>query len=338
MSNVVVIGGGTGTYTVLSGLKKYPFDLTSIVTVADSGGSTGRLRDEFGTLPAGDFRMALIALASTDEDAEILRRLFLYRFDKGEKGLKGHNFGNLFLVAMADLLGSYEKAIEYTSRILRVKGKVIPITPKPVDLVAEYEDGTVFHGEANIDEPPKKHNGKQRIKKLWVEPESTITADASLKILQADYIIIGPGDLYTSLLANIVVGGTSAAIKKSKAKLIYVVNFVTKYGQTYGFSAKDHVEELYKYVERYPDYILVAENSFSKKILKKYKEEHDFPVKNDLQKFKRSKVIVGDLIAREEIKKPSGDVLKRSLIRHDPDRLAWEIVKIIKENDLSVSI
>ena len=208
MTKVVVIGGGTGSHTLLSGLKKYPFDLTSIVTVADSGGSTGRLRDEFGSLPVGDFRMALTALAPTDEEAEILRKLFLYRFDKGEAGLKGHSFGNLFLVALGNILGSNEKAIQYTSKILRVTGKVLPVTSQPLNLVAEYEDGSILYGEASIDEPPKGHNGKQRIKKLWVEPDLVITADASYEILNADYVILGPGDLYTSILANIVINGT----------------------------------------------------------------------------------------------------------------------------------
>jgi uncharacterized cofD-like protein len=337
MTKVVVIGGGTGTHTILSGLKKYPFDLTSVVTVADSGGSTGRLRDEFGDLPVGDFRMALAALAP-DEEAEVLRKLFLYRFDKGEKGLKGHNFGNLLLVALGDILGSYEKAIQYASLILRVKGQVLPITSQPVTLVAEYEDGSVQYGEAAIDDPPKSHDGKMKIKKLWVEPEVVISKKTSLEILQADYIILGPGDLYTSLLANIVVNGTATSLKKSKAKIIFVVNLVTKYGQTHDFTAKDFIEEMAKYIDRYPDFVLMYSDEFPKRILKKYEGEKAYPVKDDLKSFKKSEVIHAKLLAQEEIKKPSGDVLKRSLLRHDPDKLAWEIVKIIKETDLSISI
>lgn len=338
MTKVVVIGGGTGTHTVLSGLKKYPFELTSIVTVADSGGSTGRLRDEFGALPVGDFRMALTALAPSDEESDILRQLFLYRFDKGEDGLKGHNFGNLFLVALGDILNSTRKAIEYTSRILRVTGRVMPVTAKSINLVAEYEDGTILYGEANIDEPPKNHNGKQRIKKLWVEPASVINADASQAILDADYIVLGPGDMYTSLLANVVVDGTAAAIKKSKAELIYVSNIMTKYGQTHGFTAKDHVEEITKYVGRYPDVVLLNSSEYPKKILKRYEKEFAYPVKGQLSGYKKSAVVKANLLAEEVVKKPSGDVLKRSLLRHDSDKLAWEIVKIIKERDLSVSI
>ncbi len=338
MTKVVVIGGGTGSHTLLSGLKKYPFDLTSIVTVADSGGSTGRLRDEFGSLPVGDFRMALTALAPTDDEAEILRKLFLYRFDKGEEGLKGHNFGNLFLVALGNILGSYEKAIQYTSKILRVTGKVLPITSEPVNLVAEYEDGTTLYGEASIDEPPENHDGKQRIKKLWVEPDSTITADASYEILHADYIILGPGDLYTSILANIVINGTAVAIRKSKAGFIYISNLMTRYGQTYNFSVRDYINELVRYIDREPDYVLMDRSEYSKEILKKYEEEDAHPVKDDLGENEHFEVVRAKILAEEEFTKSSGDVLKRSLLRHDPDKLAWEVVKIIKERDLSVSI
>ncbi|OGC47291.1 hypothetical protein A2886_03625 [candidate division WWE3 bacterium RIFCSPHIGHO2_01_FULL_42_13] len=338
MTKVVVIGGGTGSHTLLSGLKKYPFDLTSIVTVADSGGSTGRLRDEFGSLPVGDFRMALTALAPTDEEAEILRKLFLYRFDKGEEGLKGHNFGNLFLVALGNILGSYEKAIQYTSKILRVTGKVLPITSQPVNLVAEYEDGTTLYGEANIDEPPKDHNGKQRIKKLWVEPDSVITADASYEILNADYVILGPGDLYTSLLANVVVSGTAVAIRKSRGIFIYVSNLMTKYVQTYGFSVRDHINELEKYIDRTPDYVLLDDSEFPKDVLKRYEAEDAYVVKDDLGKKEDFEIARASVLAKEEFVKNSGDLIKRSLLRHDPDKLAWEVVKIIKEHDLSVSI
>ena len=338
MTKVVVIGGGTGTHTVLSGLKKYPFDLTSIVTVADSGGSTGRLRDEFGELPVGDFRMALVALAPTDEEAEILRKLFLYRFDKGEDGLKGHNFGNLFLVALGDILGSTRKAVEYTSRILRVTGKVMPVAAKPVNLVAEYEDGSILYGEAKIDDPPKDHNGKLKIRKLWVEPDYVVNPDTAQEILDADYIILGPGDLYTSLLANIVVKGTETAIRKSKARIIYVANLMTKCGQTDGFSAKDHIAELEKYIGKPPDVVIIDRSEYPKSILKRYEAEFAYPVEDDLGDGDPWEIVRANLLTGHEIKKPSGDVLKRSLLRHDPDKLAWEIVKVIKERDLSVPL
>jgi uncharacterized cofD-like protein len=337
-TKIVTIGGGTGTHTVLSGLKKYPFDLTAIVTVADSGGSTGRLRDEFGALPVGDFRMALTALAATDEEADILRELFLYRFNKGKDGLRGHNFGNLFLVAMADVLGSYEKAIEYASKILRINGTVVPITSAPVDLCAEYEDGSILEEEAVIDEPAEGFNGKQRIVDLWIQPNLSITKEAMRAILEAEFIVLGPGDLYTSIFPNLVVKGTKAAIKKSRAKIIYVVNLITKYGQTYKFTARDHVDEITKYLEKSPDFVLVNSIELPERILKKYKEEKNFPVKDNLKKKEDFEVIRADVLVPREIQKREGDAVRRSLIRHDPDKLAWEIVKIVKETDLTTQI
>lgn len=329
MINVVTIGGGTGSHTVLSGLKKYPINLTAVVTAADSGGSTGRLRDEFGFLPVGDFRMALAALASSEEEAQLLRKLFLYRFSKGEDGLKGHNFGNLFIVAMADIVGSYDKAIEYTSRILNVKGRVLPITSEPVNLHAEYEDGSKLSEEANIDEPPKEHDGKLKITKLWVEPGIPIARKTSRAILEADYIILGPGDLYTSIFPNLVVRGTKTSVEKSGAKIIYVENLMTKYGQTYGYTAKDHVEEVKKYLGKYPDFVLINNTKLPERILEDYKEENDFPVNDNLEENDFYEIIREDILVPKEIKKVSGDTVKRSLLRHDPDKLAWEIIKVI---------
>ncbi len=326
---VVVIGGGTGTYTVLSGLKKYPLDLTAIVTASDSGGSTGKLRDEFGSLPVGDVRMALAALSDDPEESNFLRKLFLYRFDKGD-GLKGHNFGNLFLVAMAEVLGSQEQAILYASEILRVKGKVLPVSERDSHLVAEYENGQLVFGETHIDEPGDGFDGKMRIKKLWMQPEVKISDSAKKAILNADIIVIGPGDLYTSLLANVVVSGVPEAIKKSKAKLVFVVNLIAKWGQTFDFNVSDHVEEFKKYVGKYPDYVLVNDKALPKSILKKYELENGGPVRDDLlRKNTPYKVVRADLLGEEVIKKSSGDVLKRSLIRHDSQKLARVVYNLV---------
>lgn len=330
---LVTIGGGTGTHTLLSGLKKFPFSITSIVTVADSGGSTGRLRDEFGALPVGDFRMALTALASGEEESNILRQLFLYRFDRGSDGLRGHNFGNLFLVAMADILGSYDKAIKYTSEILNVRGRVLPVTNMPVDLFAEYEDGSVIKGEALIDTPIEGHDGKKKIIKLWSEPYAPIDVDAMQAILDADYIIFGPGDLYTSILPNIIVDGTAAALCKTNAKLIYVMNLVTKYGQTHEFTAKTHVDELTKYVGKGPDFVLINSETLPTEVLENYKIENAFPVVDDLLQDDVS-IRRASIIATTTVKSIKGDSLHRSLLRHDSDKLAWEIVKIVTENAL----
>lgn len=329
MKKVVVIGGGTGTFTVLSGLKKFPVDLTAIVTVADSGGSTGRLRDQFGILPPGDFRMALVALSPEDDDQQVLRQLFLYRFSQGEPGLLGHNFGNLFLTALTSILKSDEEALAYASKILRIKGKVLPVTTKAVSLVASYEDGSVLKGETYIDEPPEDHDCTRRIKELWLEPEAICSPAVTSALLDADMIILGPGDLYTSILANIVVKGMSAALQKTGAKLAYIVNLMTKYGQTTGFTASDHVEELTKYIERYPDLVLVNSTKYSDEILALYEGEKGEPVLDDLND-KKYTVLREDLASDFVFEKSKSDNLKRSLIRHDPDKLAWELMKYLK--------
>ncbi len=329
--NIVVIGGGTGTYTVLSGLKKYPadlFDLTAIVTVADSGGSTGRLRDEFGYLPVGDFRMALVALADDSEVGNALRSLFLHRFDKGN-GLKGHNFGNLFLVALTDIFGSEERAIEYASQMLRVRGKVLPITSEKLTLAAEYENGHTVKGETYIDEPPQDHDGTQKIKRLWIEPDARISEKAQDAIANADLIIMGPGDLYTSILASVVVPGTKEALLNSKGKLLFISNLMSKYGQTHNFTAHDHLHELTQYTGRSPDYVLINNNNLPEDILGAYYEQKEFPIKDDLETKEGITIIKNDFLASEEVKKKSGDVLKRSLIRHDPEKLARAIVEIL---------
>jgi len=323
-NSIVTIGGGTGTYTVLSGLKKQnSWDrIAAIVSVTDDGGSTGRLRDEFGNLPVGDFRMALAALAD-ESKGHILRDLFMYRFDKGSE-LSGHNFGNLFLVAMTDILGSEEKAIEFASRVLNVKGYVIPVSTGHVTLVAQYEGGEVVRGEHKIDEP--EYDGTKRITKLSVEPDTSVDKHASDTISDSDFVVLGPGDLYTSTLACVVVSGVAEVLQETKGRLVYIVNLMTKYGQTYGFGARDHIETLERYIGRKVDHILINTTPLPPEILHSYELEHDFPVADDLGSDTR--VIRADLLATEAIKKPSGDELKRSLIRHDSDKLALVIKKL----------
>lgn len=328
MKNIVVIGGGTGTHTIIGGLKKYVPDvnLKVIVTMADSGGSTGRLRDEFGYLPVGDVRMALAALADEDEiTGRLLRSLFLHRFEKGE-GLSGHNFGNLFLVALTDILNSEEEAIRVASHVLRVKGEVLPVTTEKVDLVAEYEDGVVVRGETLIDEP-HGYRDQKRIMKLYTEPEGKITESAKTAIAEADVIILGPGDLYTSVLANCVVGGVREALAASKAIVIHVSNLMTKFGQTSGMGVKEHILELEKYAARKPDIVFVNTAPFPKELLKRYEEQGEQPVVDNANG--AFQTIRGDFLAEEEVITEKGDVLKRSLIRHDKDKLAAAIMQYI---------
>lgn len=321
MKNIVVIGGGTGSFVTLSGLKSLAeINLTAIVPATDSGGSTGRLRDEFGLLPVGDARQCLIALAENQEESLLLRQLFSYRFEKGEDGLRGHNLGNLLITALSDILGDELQAIESIERLMNIKGHVYPVSLKRCSLVAKYENGTAITGEHLIDEPHFPHDGRMKIIDLYTEPRMETHPKVITAIENADLILTGPGDLYTSLAANLVIDGVSTAIKASSAKLVYVVNLVTKFGQTFNMTASGHVAEITKYAGRKPDYILMNDNNLPKDILERYEAENAFAVKDDLND--ENGVLRRDLLAREEIVTPKGDVLKRSLIRHDGLKIA----------------
>ena len=327
--NIVVIGGGTGTHTILRGLKRYQkqVNLSAIVTMADSGGSTGRLRDEFGYLPVGDVRMALAALASDKGGhEELLRELFLYRFDKGN-GLSGHNFGNLLLVALTDILGSEERAIRAAARVLRVQGNVIPVTTEPVHLVATYADGMVVTGEHSIDEPDEARH-PHKITSLSITPHTSINPRAEEELLNADLIVLGPGDLYTSVLANCVVSGVADAIRHSKAHVVYVSNLMTKIGQTTGMGVAEHVAEIARYIGTCPDFVLVNSTALPVDLLERYRKDGEHPVLFNLES-KDLAVIPADLLADEIITTVSGDSLKRSLIRHDSRKLARKIMDIL---------
>jgi uncharacterized cofD-like protein len=327
--NVVVIGGGTGTHTALRGLKQYQkqIDITAVVTMADSGGSTGRLRDEFGYLPVGDVRMALAALASdVDEHEELVRQLFLYRFHKGE-GLSGHTFGNLLLVALTDILGSEESAIRTAGRMLQVEGNVVPVTTETVHLVATYDDGVQVTGEHEIDEPAPER-ADHRITNLAVTPKASVGVAAESAILNADLIVLGPGDLYTSVLANCVIDGVAEAICHSPAKVVYVSNLMTKRGQTTGMGVKEHLAEVSRYVGCVPDYVLVNTAPLPPDLLRKYAVDGEFPVVFNYESGEVT-ALPAELLADEVVQTARGDTLKRSLIRHDPRKLARKLIDLI---------
>lgn len=326
---IVVIGGGTGTFTVLSGLKKYPWlDLAVIVSMTDSGGSNRVIRDEFGLLPTSDLRQCMVALASEDSN-ELLRKLFTYRYQQGT-GISGMTFGNLFMAALTDILGSQEEAITKTCEILNVQGQIIPVTYTDCHLVARYENGQQVLGEHAIDEP-KGDLGKYRIVELEVFPPAKANPKALKALAEADLIILGPGDLYTSIICNLVVDGIAKALVRSQAKKVYVLNLMTKFGQTYAFTAQDHVREIIKYLGRKGlDYVLVNQQSkLPGKILKRYQEEKAALVKDDLKEDLSFKVIRADLISPRLYKKPKSDKLVRSLIRHDSVKLAKAIVSLL---------
>ena len=324
MKKIVTIGGGTGSFVVLSGLKKYPLDLTAVVSVADDGGSSGRLRDEFGFLPVGDLRQCLAALAADSSD---IRKILLYRFSKGQ-GLAGHNLGNLILTSLTDLYDSAPKAIEAAAKIFRLKGKIFPITSKEISLLAFYENGQKVVGEHQIDVPPFK--GGQRIIKLTVQPPANIYPLAKKAIAKADLIILNPGDLYTSLLPNFVINGFKTVIKKSQAKIVYVLNLMTRFSQTHNFTAQDYVNEVENYLGRLVDVVLVNKAPIPAQIIKLYQKEKGYPIPDDLGNKNHFQVIRKKLLAPKIVVKPRGDVLQRSYLRHDPQKLAKAIVSFLK--------
>src|SRR4030042_1288888 len=305
---IVVIGGGTGSFTVLSGLKKYPADISAVVSMTDSGGCNKVIRDELGLLPTSDIRQCFVALAEEGKE-QSLRKLFIYRFSKGN-GLKGMTFGNLFLAALSDIFGSQMEAIKRTSQILKIKGRIFPVTLTDSNLVAVYENGKKVVGEHLIDEP--KHSGKLKIKKVFLKPKAKLHQEVKNAILKADLVVIGPGDLYTSLIAGLLTEGIASALKKTKAKVTYVMNLMTRYGQTFGFTAKDHIQVLEKYLGRdCLDYVLINTKSIPKSALTKYRKVNEFPVVDDLED-SYFKVIRGDFLSKKETKHVPGDILKRS--------------------------
>lgn len=317
MKKVVVIGGGTGVFTVLSGLKEYGYDLAAVVTMADDGGSTGVLREEFGVLPHGDIRRALVALSSSDN--KIVSELFNFRFDVNSS-LKGHSMGNLLLTALEKITGSLEEALKEAVKILNVKGEVIPVTLGNTRLHAELENGQIIEGETNIDIP--KHDPKLKITKVFLDPEVEANKDAVRAIKDADYIIIGPGDLYTSLLPNMLAEGVVEALRKTDAKIIFITNIMTKYGETNQFKASDFVNVIEQYLGTgVLDYVVVNTEKMAGKTLQRYKEENVDYVDYDKQNFSgKPKVITGKFLR------------KGQFLRHDQEKLAKTLSKIIGNN------
>lgn len=320
MKKITVIGGGTGAFVVLSGLKNHGFDLSVVVSMTDSGGSTGKLRDQLGVLPPGDLRQCLVALS----DAPALwRKLFLYRFENGD--FKGHNFGNLFLASLEKVCSNYDEVIDTVSYVLQTKGSVIPVTLDKLHLTAEYENGKIVKGEGLIDE---NHAELSRIKKAYLTPIGSANTKAIKAISDSDYIIIGPGDLYTSIVPVLLVNGINQAIKSSKAKIIYIMNLMTKSGQTTDYRASDHINDLKKYLGKTPDYVLINDSVIPTEILESYKRYNEEEVINDL-KNKEFTIIKSDLIDNKPVRKNSADILYRSILRHDSNKVAKVIYNLI---------
>ncbi len=328
---VVVIGGGTGTYSTLLALKNLSVKTTAIVSMADSGGSNRVIRDEFGLLPTSDIRQAMVALSSPDAN-HLLRQLFTYRYNQGI-GISGMTFGNLFMAALTDILGSQTKAISATCKLLKVKGRVIPITFDNSHLLAKYSNGKQILGEHQIDEIDDKQ-GRSKIVSIEMIPRATANPQALKAILSADFIILPPGDLYTSLIATILVDGIGHAICTSPAKKIFFVNLMTRFGQTNNFNVSHHIDEISHYLGRdCLDYSIINDNHHLPSLIKgKYKEEKAKLVDDDLaskRTYRGSRLIRADLLSNLIYQKQDSDKLTRSLVRHDPAKMTTVLNQIM---------
>ncbi len=300
MKNIVVIGGGSGIFNVLKGLKNYPVSITSVVTMFDNGGSTGLLRDEFGILPPGDIRRSLVALAPDTENST-LRDLFNFRFEE-ESSLRGHSFGNLFLQALTSISGSEVSAIKKASVLLNIKHVILPISIDDSHLCATLENGLIIKGETNIDIP--KHDGSLKIHRLYLEPNATIYCEAYDAILFADLVVIGPGDLYTSILPHTLVQGFTNALKETNAKVAYIMNTMTKWGETNDFTATDFITTLLSYLKKDKvDYVICNSTPLKDHLLKKYAQERSVPVQVNIQELQNyaNKVIADDVITQTDV-------------------------------------
>ena len=327
MKKIVTIGGGTGSYIILSGLKNIPnVSLTAIVSMADDGGSTGVLRDELGILPPGDVRQCLVALS---KHSDIVRKLMNYRFSEGT--LRGHSFGNILLAALEKVTGNFIKGVEVASEILKVYGNVIPVTSNKAELSILLSDGKLIEGEDKINHINIQDVGTKRI---FYKNSVKINENAKKAILMADYIIIGPGNYYCSIIPNLIVNGFREAMNRSKAKIIFPINLTNKQGHTKNWRVSDYVKNIENYLGKTVDIVLVNNKAPSNEQIKLYKlqEGDGVLVKDDL---KDTRVIREPLLSNLLAKYNKADKLKgvRSFIRHDSLKFAKCIAKIIKKNE-----
>lgn len=302
---IVAIGGGTGLSTMLKGIKKITNNITAVVTVGDDGGSSGRLREEMGILPPGDIRNCIAALA---DDEDLVTKLFQYRFTTGAD-LGGHSFGNLFLTAMCAITGDMYRAVMESSKVLSIRGRVLPSTLDDMKLVAEMEDGTIIKGESVIPESGKK------IKRLFTDPEHCLPLEEVLSaIREAELIIMGPGSLYTSVLPNLLIKEIADEIEKSKAKKLYICNVMTQPGETDGFTVADHVRTILSHVDnkKIIDTVMVN-NYFQDVALERYKAENSYPVVVDYEEIRKLGVNVFEYRLTDDD--------NSGFVRHNPSRL-----------------
>ena len=303
---IVALGGGTGLSTLLRGLKHYTMNLTAVVTVADDGGSSGKLRGELGILPPGDIRNCLVALADTEP---MMESLFQHRFDRGS--LKGHSFGNLLIGALTEMLGDFEKGVQEASKVLAIRGKVLPSTLEQVELCARFRDGETVCGESKIAADPRS------IESVFLKPRQPAALPAVCEAIeQADMIIIGPGSLYTSVLPNLLIPEIAERIRKRKVPCVYVVNIMTQPGESDGYKASDHLAAIEAHLGKgMIDAVVVNTERIPEGSLRNYLKDGAEPVKADKVVLERMgyQVITGSLVEKNH---------EESWIRHDHDKLA----------------
>ncbi len=327
---IAVIGGGTGSFTMLSSLKRHTGQIAAIVSMADDGGSTGVLRDELGTLPPGDVRQCLVALS----DSPKVRNLFEYRFDAGT--FSGHSFGNILLTALEKITGDFSEAVETASEILRINGVVIPATLDNVRLKMEWADKSlILDGERVIDAGNFANDPRQAT--LSLTPDATPNPMAITAIEQADIVVIAPGDLYTSLGPLLVIDGIGEALRNTKAKKIYVANLVSKHGQTDGFTVSDHASEIERFAGMpFLDYVLYNQEAPTDEIAQRYKEEGGYVTEADTDVLakKHYEVVGGNFLGVMATSSEADTLIgKRSLIRHDAEAVAQLILDIYHSHE-----
>jgi uncharacterized cofD-like protein len=321
----VVIGGGTGSFTLLSVLKYYVRDITALVNMADDGGSTGVLRDELGVLPPGDIRQCLVALS---ESSEKMRELFNYRFPEGST-FSGHSFGNLFLSAVEKMTSNFGEAVDLASEVLNIEGRVEPITLEACVLMLEQADQEPVVGQFNIEKTAFDGHSRPDIK---LQQPASITADALKAIEEADVVVIAPGNLYISLVPLLIVSGAGKALCSTKAKIVYVANLVNKPLQTNNFAVHDYINELERFAGgQFIDFVLYNTDEPSPELLQRYTFEKEYPVVVDLEHMNGApyQAVPGNFLSKNAHEQANNDTLmQRSLIRHDADAVARALMRI----------
>jgi len=310
---IVCLGGGTGLATVLRGLKKSVVDITAVVTVSDDGGSSGKLRREMGVIPPGDIRNCLVALS---EEENFMARLFQYRFPE-TPSLSGHSLGNLLLTAVADITRSFTEGVARAGQVLAIRGKVLPVALSPLTLQAVLADGRQVSGESRIG------HSRRPIKKLTIREKNQAHPEVIAAIKKADMIVLGPGSLYTSLIANLLVGGVVPAIRQSRAVKVYVANIMTQPQETTGYTLSDHIRAIEKHGGKniFP-IVLVHHGPIKKNLLRNYAQGRAYPVRLDTKNLTDKKIIKANLINSNS---------RDNFIRHDPEILARTLLKVYRQ-------